>query len=83
MPYTAPRAGISEIRALRLQLRLSQSQFATLLGVSPEMYRTWDSGRRAAPDAWLDKATALAATYYPLRPTRNCGRVQTCQGGDS
>jgi len=50
-----------------LRLQLSQSQFATLLGVSVETYRTWDSARRVVPDEWLDKARAGAATNDPNR----------------
>jgi hypothetical protein len=46
---------------------LSWPQFATLLGVSTETYRTWDSGRRLVPNAWLDKARALAAASGPNR----------------
>lgn len=67
MPRRAQRAGQSEIRRLRVQLRLSQPQFASVLGVSAETYRAWDSGRRAVPDAWLDKARAFAAINDPLR----------------
>jgi len=67
MPRSAAHAGKREIRDIRLRLRLSQPQFAALLGVSTEMYRTWDSGRRGVPDAWLDKAQALAATHDPNR----------------
>jgi len=50
-----------------LQLQLSQPQFAVLLGVSAETYRTWDSGRRAVPTAWLDTARELAAANDPRR----------------
>ena len=32
-----------------------------MLGVSPESYRTWDSGRRATPPKLLARARALAA----------------------
>jgi DNA-binding transcriptional regulator YiaG len=59
--------GTNEIRGIRLKLRLSQPQFAVLLGVSAETYRTWDSGRRLVPRAWLEKARALAATNDPNR----------------
>ena len=31
-----------------------------MLGVSPESYRTWDSGRRATPPKMLARARALA-----------------------
>jgi DNA-binding transcriptional regulator YiaG len=66
-PQLAPQPGTNEIRSVRLQLRLSQPQFAKLLGVSAETYRTWDSGRRLVPEAWLDKARVLAASYDPNR----------------
>jgi DNA-binding transcriptional regulator YiaG len=65
MPREAPPAQPSEIQGLRLQLQLSQPQFALLLGVSAETYRTWDSGRRAVPAAWLDTAREVAAANDP------------------
>jgi DNA-binding transcriptional regulator YiaG len=67
MLRSAPRAATNEIRSIRLRLQLSQAQFATLLGVSMETYRTWDSGRRLVPDSWLDKARAIATTKDPNR----------------
>jgi DNA-binding transcriptional regulator YiaG len=67
MTRNPPTTGSSEIRGLRLRLQLSQPQFAALLGVSAETYRTWDSGRRAVPGALLDKARELAAIEDPLR----------------
>ncbi len=68
MPRTAPTAHPCEIRGVRLQLQRSQREFAALLGVSAETYRTWDSGRRAVPGIWLAKARALAAAENPRRP---------------
>src|SRR5580765_7678351 len=59
------RASAGEIRSLRLRLQLSQPQFAALLGVSAETYRTWDSGRRAVPEAWLARAHGLTTTDDP------------------
>ena len=44
------------IRDVRKQLKLSQSQFAALLGVSPDTYRTWDSGRQETPAIILARA---------------------------
>jgi len=67
MRQSAPQPGPNEIRGVRLRLRLSQPQFATLLGVSAETYRTWDSGRRLVPEAWLDNARALAVSNDPDR----------------
>ena len=49
------------VRVCRQVLGLSQSAFAAELGVSPETYRVWDSGRRAAPAQVFDQAQALVA----------------------
>ena len=67
MPRKARPTEQTEIRRLRLALQLSQPQFAQRLGVSAETYRTWDSGRRSIPDAWLDKAREVATIEDPLR----------------
>ena len=67
MPRKARPAKQPEIRHIRLALKLSQPKFAQRLGVSAETYRTWDSGRRAIPEAWLDKARALAVLDDPRR----------------
>ena len=47
----------------RIALGQSQSAFAAMLGVSPESYRTWDSGRRATPPKMLARARALATHH--------------------
>jgi len=65
MSRTAPQARTSEIRTIRMRLRLSQPIFASSLGVSPETYRAWDSGRRTVPGTWLEKARALAVINDP------------------
>lgn len=67
MPRKPPTDHTIEIRNLRLRLRLSQPQFAARLGVSAETYRTWDSGRRAVPQSWLDKARELTVVNDPDR----------------
>jgi transcriptional regulator with XRE-family HTH domain len=67
MPRSEGQAGSNEIRIIRLRLQLSQAQFATLLGVSVETYRTWDSGRRLVPNESLDRARAVATTNDPDR----------------
>jgi DNA-binding transcriptional regulator YiaG len=64
---TPPKLSRGEIREIRVRLQRSQSEFATLLGVSVQSYRPWDSGRRAVPADWLDKARALAAAHDPER----------------
>ena len=56
--------GVVESRTLRecrIALGQSQAAFAVTLGVSPESYRTWDSGRRVPPPKLLARAQALAA----------------------
>lgn len=67
MPREAPPNCSSEIGRLRLQLHLSQPQFARLLGVSAETYRTWDSGRRVVADLWLRHARESVAAKDPSR----------------
>ena len=48
------------LRECRIALGKSQAVFATMLGVSPESYRTWDAGRRATPPKLLARARVLA-----------------------
>ena len=48
------------LRECRIELGQSQAACAAMLGVSPESYRTWDSGRRATPPRILARARALA-----------------------
>jgi DNA-binding transcriptional regulator YiaG len=68
MPRSARRAGTNEIRSIRLRLQLSQCQFATLLGVSVETYRTWDSGRRLVADEWLERYYRRSYSRFAARP---------------
>ena len=49
------------LRECRKALEFSQSAFAAVLGVSPDTYRVWDSGRRPPPARFLDRARALVA----------------------
>ena len=67
MPGAVRPIGPSEMRCLRRRMQLSQPQFAERLGVSAETYRAWDSGRRAVPDGWLEKARTLAVVEAPDR----------------
>ena len=48
------------LRECRIALGKSQAEFAAMLGVPPESYRTWDTGRRAPPPKMLARAHALA-----------------------
>lgn len=69
---------MSSLRQLREQAGCSQTQFADLLQVSHDTYRTWDSGRRQAPAHILRHARHLADTQcgqlLPLQQLANeCG----------
>ena len=48
------------LRECRIALGQSQAAFAALLNVSPESYRTWDTGRRVTPSQVMARAKALA-----------------------
>jgi DNA-binding transcriptional regulator YiaG len=51
----------SPLREIRTRLGLSQAECATALGVSIETFRTWDAGRRTAPEAVVSQARSLKA----------------------
>jgi DNA-binding transcriptional regulator YiaG len=51
----------SKLREIRARLGLSQAECATALGVALETFRTWDAGRRPAPDAIVRQARTLKA----------------------
>jgi transcriptional regulator with XRE-family HTH domain len=57
----------SALREIRTRLGLSQAECATALGVALETFRTWDAGRRPAPEAIVDQARTLKAK----RPTKD------------
>jgi len=61
-------AGMNAVRRLRLQMELSQAEFATRLGVAEQTYRTWDSGRRTPPRSIVYKAKRLQETAGGLLP---------------
>ena len=54
---------MSEIRALRRRIDLSQQECAVLLDVPLETFRTWDSGRRSVPVDALHRARRAVAEY--------------------
>jgi DNA-binding transcriptional regulator YiaG len=51
----------SALREIRTRLGLSQAECATALGVAVETFRTWDAGRRRAPEAVVSQARTLKA----------------------
>lgn len=51
----------SALREIRKRLGLSQAECATALGVALETFRTWDAGRRPAPEAIVRQAQTLKA----------------------
>jgi DNA-binding transcriptional regulator YiaG len=51
----------SALREIRTRLNLSQAECAAALGVAVETFRTWDSGRRPAPEGVIDKVCTLKA----------------------
>ena len=53
---------MNALRRLRLELNLSQCEFAAQLGVAEQTYRTWDSGRRPAPRSIVHLARRLKET---------------------
>ncbi len=52
---------MNDLRELRRAAGLKQHEFATLLGVSLESLRTWDSGRRRVPPYVLERAKHVIA----------------------
>lgn len=55
----------SAIRKIRTRLGLSQAECAAALGVAVETFRTWDAGRRTAPEAIVSQARRLKAKRPP------------------
>jgi hypothetical protein len=46
---------------MRTRLGLSQAQCAAARGIAVETFRTWDAGRRPAPEAVIERARKLKA----------------------
>jgi transcriptional regulator with XRE-family HTH domain len=55
----------SPLREIRTRLGLSQAECATTLGVALETFRTWDAGRRSAPEAIVRQVRTLKAKRPP------------------
>ncbi len=55
-----------ELRDLRRATGLGQREFAALLCVALETFRTWDSGRRAVPALVLQRARSAVAQHTRL-----------------
>ena len=55
----------SALREIRTRLGLSQAECAMALGVALETFRTWDAGRRPAPEAIVSQARTLKAKRPP------------------
>ena len=55
----------SALREIRTRLGLSQAECATALGIAVETFRTWDAGRRPAPDAIVSQAQTLKRKRPP------------------
>src|SRR5580765_7791696 len=55
----------SPLREIRTRLSLSQAECARALGVAIETFRTWDAGRRIAPEAIVGQARTLKAMRSP------------------
>lgn len=54
---------VNELRELRRAKGLGQREFAQLLCVPVETFRTWDSGRRGVPGEVMERARLLVANY--------------------
>jgi DNA-binding transcriptional regulator YiaG len=52
---------VTELRSCRRQLSLSQAEFADMLGVPLNSFRTWDSGLRPTPGEIVEQAKIAAA----------------------
>ena len=67
---------IFDVKTIRLNLRMGQSQFAELIGVSPRTLENWEQGHRKPtrpaqallslikehPDFWVERLTVKGTT---------------------
>ena len=73
---------VNALPRLRLELSLTQTEFANRLGVTEETYRTWDSGRRRAPRRIVYLARRLKETDSgKLLPPQVLASNITCTSG--
>jgi DNA-binding transcriptional regulator YiaG len=56
---------VSTLRDIRTRLQWSQAACAAALGVAAETFRSWEAGRRPAPEAVVRRAQALTAKRSP------------------
>lgn len=56
-----------DVKAIRKKLKLSQSQFAKLLGISPATLKNWEQGRRK-PDGPARVLLGIAVLHPEVLP---------------
>jgi transcriptional regulator with XRE-family HTH domain len=87
-----PEFTISDrLRKIRRDLRMTQEEFADLLGVKPERYGAWEAGRnrpeepvetaklieeRTGVPAWWTLGVSIATGPPPTRPSGGLARVR-------
>ena len=62
-PHGIVCAAMNELRELHRAIGLGQREFAALLSIPLETLRPWDSGRRVAPAAMLQRARSAVAHH--------------------
>lgn len=59
----ASKVEVPDVQRIRRELRLSQTDFAHMIGVSPRTVQNWEQGRRAPEGA--ARALLLLAARHP------------------
>jgi putative transcriptional regulator len=70
--------GPAEVKATRLQLRVSQSMFAQFLGVSPKTVRAWEQGKPVSKMACRFMDEVGRNPEYWRKRIRNSIKTKTC-----
>ena len=75
-PSRVYQISTSRVKAIRARTKLSQSEFALLMGVSVKTLQNWEQHRRnpTGPAAALP-ASVLRDAVVPSLPTRNSNRL--------